>query len=181
MLLFCVIIVLEAVKIIIREATIEDIPEVAKLHVESWNKTYSGIISQEYLNNMKNNLSKRIDRMEKEFYLRKMIVAVIDKEIVAFSEFVFSNEFSKDLDVDSELCGLYVKNEYLNRGIGTEIFNYVKNLFKENNRKKMVLWCVKENQNAVNFYKRKGGTIIAEKKFILAGKEYNEIAFEYKL
>ena len=165
----------------IREATIEDIPEVAKLHVESWNKTYKGIISQEHLDNMRNNLAKRIERMKNEFNMRKMIVATKNDEIVAFSEFVFSNEFSKDLDIDCELCGLYVKNEYLNSGIGTMLFNYVRDLFKKNNKKKMGLWCVKENINAINFYKRKGGTIVSEKKFVLASKEYSEVAFIYDI
>lgn len=35
--------------LIIRKATVEDIPEVAKLHVSSWNNTYKGIIAQDHL------------------------------------------------------------------------------------------------------------------------------------
>ena len=168
-------------KLIIREATLEDIPEVAKLHVDSWNKTYKGIIEQEHLDNMKNNLDKRIERMKNEFNLRKMIVVILDNEIVAFSEFTLTNEFSKDLDIDCELCGLYVKNEYLGKGIGSKVFDYVKNIFVENNKKKMGLWCVKENNNAINFYIRKGGTQVKEKPFTLAGKDYSELAFIYNL
>ena len=60
--------------LIIREATLEDIPIVARLHVDSWNKTYKGIIDQEYLNNMKKNIDKRIERMHNEFKQRKMMV-----------------------------------------------------------------------------------------------------------
>mgnify|MGYP003292315644 CR=1 FL=1 len=48
----------------IRTATLEDIESVAKLHVDSWHETYAGIISQNYLDNMKNNLPKRIERMK---------------------------------------------------------------------------------------------------------------------
>ena len=168
-------------KLIIREATLEDIPEVAKLHVDSWNKTYKGIIEQEHLDNMKNNLDKRIERMKNEFNLRKMIVVILDNEIVAFSEFTLTNEFSKDLDIDCELCGLYVKNEYLGKGIGSKVFDYVKNIFVENSKKKMGLWCVKENNNAINFYIRKGGIQVKEKPFTLAGKDYSELAFIYNL
>ena len=96
-------------------------------------------------------------------------------------EYALTNEFSKDLDIDSELCGLYVKNEYLNLGIGTKMFNYVKNIFINNNKKSFGLWCLKENTNAIDFYKNKGGVIIAEKKFVLSGNEYNEVAFKYEL
>ena len=168
-------------KLIIREATEDDILEVAKLHVDSWNDAYKGIIAQDYLDSMKNNLEKRITRMKDEFNLRKMIVATINNEIVGFSEFVLSNDFSKDLDIDCELCGLYVKSAYLKTGIGTKLFNYVKELFISNNKKTMGLWCLKENKKTIKFYKNKGGTIIKEKKFTLAGKEYTEVAFKYDL
>ncbi|MBR4110129.1 MAG: GNAT family N-acetyltransferase [Clostridia bacterium] len=168
-------------KLIIREATLEDIPEVAILHVDSWYKTYKGIIEQEHLDNMKNNLDKRIERMKNEFNLRKMIVVILDNEIIAFSEFTLTNEFSKDLDIDCELCGLYIKNEYLGKGIGSKVFDYVKSTFVKNNKKKMGLWCVKENNNAINFYVKKGGIQVKEKPFTLAGKDYSELAFVYNL
>lgn len=165
----------------IRNATLADIESVAKLHVDSWHETYAGIISQDYLDNMKNNLEKRIQRMKNEFNLRTMIVVTLNDEIVGFSEFVFSNEFSKDLDIDCELCGLYIKNGYKHLGLGSIVFEYVKNLFKEKNKKKMGLWCVKENEPAISFYKKKGGSFTKEKTFTIADKEYSEIAFLYDL
>lgn len=165
----------------IRNATLEDIEQVARLHVDSWHETYAGIISQDYLDNMKSNLEKRIERMKNEFNLRTMIVVTLNEEIVGFSEFVFSNEFSKDLDIDCELCGLYIKNGYKHLGLGSIVFEYVTNLFKEQNKKKMGLWCVKENEPAISFYKKKGGVFTKEKSFTIAEKEYSEIAFLYDL
>lgn len=167
--------------IIIRNATVEDIEEVASLHVNSWHETYAGIISQNYLDNMKNNLPKRIERMKNEFNLRTMIVAVLNNEIVGFSEFVFSNEFAKDLDIDCELCGLYIKNGYKKLGLGSKIFEYVTNLFKENNKTKMGLWCVKENKPAISFYEKKGGVFTKEKTFTIDNQEYSEVAYIYNL
>jgi ribosomal protein S18 acetylase RimI-like enzyme len=130
---------------------------------------------------MKNNLSKRIERMKNEFNLRTMIVAVLNNEIVGFSEFVFSNEFSKDLDIDCELCGLYIKNGYKNLGLGSKMFEYVTNLFKADNKKTMGLWCVKENKPATSFYEKKGGVFTKEKKFTIDNQEYSEVAFTYHL
>lgn len=167
--------------IIIRKATLDDIEEVALLHVNSWYETYKGIISQSYLENMKNNLVKRIERMRNEFNLRMMIVAVIDNEIVGFSEFVLSNKFSKDLDIDCELCGLYIKNNYKNLGLGSKMFEYVVNIFKENNKKKMGLWCVKENIPAISFYEKKGGILTKEKTFTIDNQEYSEVSYTYHL
>ena len=101
------------------------------------------IILIDYLNNMKNNLDKRIERMKKEFNLRTMIVVTLNDEIVGFSEFVFSNEFSKDLDIDCELCGLYIKNGYKHLGLGSIVFEYVINLFKDNNSLRKIWEIVK--------------------------------------
>jgi len=133
------------------------------------------------LDNMKNNLDKRIERMKNEFSLRNMIVAILNNEIVGFAEFVYSNEFSKDLDIDCELCGLYIKNGYKNIGLGSIMFQYITTLFKEHNKKKMGLWCVKENIPAISFYKKKGGKLIKEKLFTIEEKQYSEVAFLYDL
>ena len=109
------------------------------------------------------------------------MIAIKNNEIVGFAEYISSNEFSKELDIDCELCGLYVKNEYIKTGVGTKIFNYVKDKFKDENKKRMGLWCSKENINAINFYTNKGGILSNEKTFNLAGKDYNEVAFIYEL
>ena len=49
-------------QLIIRNAILEDLPEIAKLHVDNWNKRYREIIAHDYLENIKNNLDKRIKR-----------------------------------------------------------------------------------------------------------------------
>jgi hypothetical protein len=37
---------------ILRAATTEDIPAIARVHVDTWRSTYSGIIPEEYLANL---------------------------------------------------------------------------------------------------------------------------------
>lgn len=165
----------------IRNATLEDIKQIARLHIDSWHETYSGIISQEHLDNMKNNLENRIEKMKKEFNLRTKIVITLNDEIVGFADFVSSNKFSKDLNIDCEICGLYIKNGYKHLGLGSMIFEYITNIFKENNKKKMGIWCLKENLPAISFYKKKGGTITTEKSITIGNLEYTEVAFLYNL
>ena len=79
------------------------------------------------------------------------------------------------------MCGLYIKNGYKNLGLGSKIFEYVVNLFKEDDKKKMGLWCVKENYPAISFYKKKGGIPTTEKKFTIDNQEYSEVSFTYHL
>lgn len=167
----------------IRNANINDTKEIVQLIIDSWNKTYKGIISQIYLDHMKKNKNEMLKKMTDEFNKKVIVVATYNNEIVAFSEFTFSNEFSLDLDIDCELCRLYVKNSYQKLGIGTILYEYVVNLLRKENKKKMGVWCIKNNVPAILFYKNKGGQIIKETNFTLSGDKeiYKMIALTFDL
>ncbi|MCY9076700.1 GNAT family N-acetyltransferase, partial [Bacillus inaquosorum] len=38
--------------VILREAKVEDIKDIAKVHVDSWGTTYRGIVPADYLNSL---------------------------------------------------------------------------------------------------------------------------------
>ena len=84
-------------------------------------------------------------------------------------------------EADCELLALYVKYEYKHKGVGTKLFSYVKEEFKKMNKHKMILWCLKENENAKKFYTKMGGKVVAEKDIEFGGKLYKEVAFLYSL
>ncbi len=54
---------------------------------------------------------------------------------------------------------IYLKKEYRNKGIGTDI---IKNIIKENNI--IYLWVYKSNTKAISLYKKLGFSIIQEEK-----------------
>lgn len=169
--------------IIIRKATTDDIDSVARLHVKSWKDTYSGIVSKEHIDNMVNNIDKRIERMHNEFNLRTMIVATINNKIVGFAEYIDSNKYSSDYDVDCELCGLYIDKEYQGKGIGTKLFNYIADSFVKLGKEKMIVWCLEDNITAIRFYNlvNKGGKPEFIKEAKIGDKLYNEVGFIYNL
>ncbi len=170
-------------KIKIRNANLNDINDIVQLIIDSWNETYRGIISQAYLDDMKKNKTKLIKIMANEFNQKKIFVAIYNNEIIGFSELAFSNEFSLDLDIDCELCRLYVKNNYKKLGIGTKLYEYVISLFRKDNKKKMGVWCVKDNISAIVFYTKKGGKIDKETDFTLSdsNKIYKMVALSFDL
>lgn len=85
------------------------------------------------------------------------------------------------LDVDCELCALYVRTKNKGLGIGKALINYVKNKFKNAGRKKMILWCLKDNYSARMFYEKMGGIFHSEKIIIKGEKEYKEVSYLYDL
>lgn len=50
-----------------------------------------------------------------------------------------------------------VRPDLKRSGIGKSLFNYVCLRFKKENKHKMVLWCLKENESSKKFYLRMGG------------------------
>ena len=132
---------------------------------------------------MVNNIDKRIERMHNEFNLRTMIVATIDNKIVGFAEYIDSNKYSSDCDVDCELCGLYIDKDYQGKGIGTKLFNYVVDYFNSLGKEKMILWCLEDNTPAIKFYIGviKGATKTFMKEIEIGDNYYNEIGITYSL
>lgn len=164
----------------IRKATEDDIEAIVEIKIDGWKTAYRGIIDDAYL--------ETLDKEEKMAKMRKydlqdgFIVAVIESEIVGFCSYIDSNQFSNEYrEIDCELCALYVKSDLKRNGIGRKLFLYVVNEFMEQQKSKMILWCLKENYAGRAFYEKMGGQKYAEKKEKFGAKEYEEVAYSYDL
>lgn len=69
--------------------------------------------------------------------------------------------------------GIFIKEEYQNKGVGSKLLNYIKNLYNE-----LYLNVYKNNDNAIEFYKKHNFNIIKEQ----IDKNTNEIelVMQYK-
>lgn len=167
-------------EIIIRNATRDDIGIVVDIQVSGWQTAYKGIVDDEYLNSMSK--EEKIKKREEDFDSCGFIVAEINGKVVGFCRYIDSNENNKEVeDIDCELLALYVDYRMKNKGIGRRLFTYVTDEFKRKNKKKMILWCFKDNESAKGFYVKMGGKLSNEKAIEFGGKKYLEIAFEYDL
>lgn len=97
------------------------------------------------------------DRMtEQNFYsefkepTRKYFVAINEKqEVIAYVGVI-------DTQTDYNIMGIAVQEEYQNKGIGTQLINYLKNFGKEKNVQTISLEVDEKNLVAINFYKKMG-------------------------
>ena len=166
--------------IIIRRVKEEDLPFVVDIQVEGWRTAYRGIIDDNTLDNM--NKDAKLEKRRKDYDQNGFIVAEINDEIVGFCRYVDNNSFSPNIEeIDCELMALYVKPELKFRGIGTKLFTFVVDEFKSKSKKKMIIWCLKDNEPSKRFYTKMGGTIVAEKRFEMDGKTYVDVGFLYNL
>ena len=108
----------------------------------------------------------------------KYIVAELKREIVGFCRYTL-NYSKSDENANGEIIALYVKPNLKYNGIGTKMFSYVMNEFKENGSHRIVWGCLKENFSSRKFYEKMGGKVYTEKWFERGEKEYKEVFYEY--
>lgn len=166
--------------LIVRDVKFEDLEQVVDIQVRAWQTAYKGIIDDKYLESM--DKSKRLEKRKKDYMQNRFIVAELDNKIVGFCRFIENNSFSSNIkNIDSEIMALYVEPNLKRNGIGKALFDYVKNDLKSQNKKHMIIWCLKENMPSRMFYEKMGGNIIGEKEFYLEENTYIEIGYIYDL
>ncbi len=164
----------------IRNVEEKDLKEVVKIQVTSWQDTYKNIIDNSFLDSM--NIDEITERRKKDYQKGGFIVAIENNEIVGFSRYVDTNQFTPEYDdIDCEIIALYVRLDKKHKGIGKMMFNYIVNEFKQKNKKKMIIWCLKENYPSKKFYERMGGVIKGEHNINFGGQEYPEVGYEFIL
>lgn len=166
--------------IVIRNIEEKDIPSVVDIHIDGWKSAYKGIVDDNVLNSM--NRNERIEKRRNDYKENGFIVAELNNQIVGFCRYIDSNKFSQDiLDIDCELLALYVKPSLKHNGIGTKLFQFVRNEFKGKNKAKMILWCLKDNEPSKKFYAKMGGEIMKERTIEIGKKGYLEVGFMYNI
>lgn len=170
-------------KLIIREALLNDIEDVVTLQVDGWCETYKGIISDDYLISLKSNIQDKIKEAIKVFNedkFSKRFVVTLENEIIACFSLIFPSQIPSNLEAEVQLSDMYVRNGYTGFGIGTKIFEFIKDFLLSNEKNTLCAWCFKDNINAINFYKRKGGVIKKEVLKTIFDKKYTVVCFYYE-
>lgn len=166
--------------LIIRDVEPQDIDIITDINIECWKKCYSGIIDEDYLENI--DRENRFLNMTRTIENNRFVVAEDDGRVLGFCRYVLNNGFSPNFDeIDAEVCALYVDVNFQNKGIGTKLLEYVLEDLKKNGKKKIIIWCLKKNENARLFYSKMGGTVYSERKVKIEDKEYDEIAYKYDI
>jgi 3-deoxy-manno-octulosonate cytidylyltransferase (CMP-KDO synthetase) len=167
--------ILEQEKIIYRRANVTDALAVAKVHIESWRKSFAGIVAQEFLNNLS------IEKREKAFQQGfgeanyKMFVAeTIRDGVVGFADFGKSRENESTLE--GELYAIYLLPEWQRKRIGENLFRLCQKEMIADKINSMSLEALKASPYK-SFYKKMGGQIVGQGKHSLANVEYETVFY----
>ena len=163
---------------IIRFNRIEDQIQMAHIKIDGWQNTYDKIIAEKYLKGM--DYEEQSERYFRSFeeYKDKVLVAVRGNEVLGYSCF---NPMESSFKYDSELESLYIKNSEQHKGIGSALFKETAKELLSLGRRNMIIWCLKDNTNAIKFYESLGGIKSETKMANIGGELYEEFGFYFDL
>lgn len=166
---------------IIREATNQDIPAIAKVHVDTWKSTYKNIFSNDFLANI--SYQKREQGWHQIFANasdNNSFTYVIESDanqIVGFAN--AGTEREGNPIYSGELYAIYIIENFQQQGIGKKLVKTVVEKLKRMQIDSMLVWVLKDN-TACSFYENLGGRKVAEKEIIREENKLIEIAYGWK-
>ena len=159
--------------IIIRNAEKEDVRQIAEILVEDWQTAYRGIIDSDYLDAM--SVDGRYEIEVRRY--GKYVVAAEGSRILGYAWL----EAADDGEADCEIIALYVRYAERNKGIGKRLFRHAVQVFREAGKKRMIIWCLKANDEARKFYEKAGGKTFRTGTHPWGNKDYEMISYLYDL
>ncbi len=159
--------------IIVRKAEKEDVRQIAEILVEDWQIAYRGIMDDAFLDSI--SVDQRYEIEIKRY--QKLIVAADADRILGYAWL----ESPDEEPADCEIIALYVRYADRNQGIGKLLMQDAVNRFRENGKKRMIIWCLKENHESRRFYEKTGGKEFQAGSHRWGDKEYEMISYLYDL
>jgi len=155
--------------ITIRLAAPADAPEMAEIHMRSWEAAYRDIIPIEYIrekNATRPALWKRIliDDNTTEYAIQSggKIIGIMGIAV------------SRDEDADNAICELksiYLHPDHFRQGIGTQAMAFAFEKARKLGKSVMTLWVFAENDNSIKFYEKCGFAPDGKTKTLDCGKK----------
>jgi ribosomal protein S18 acetylase RimI-like enzyme len=168
---------------IIRAAKFTDAEGIARVHDESMETTYSGILNK-WLDNLSHEqhvmMWKNVLSAETNEFYENFIMHVAENEPGGIIGFVFGGKKRQHDNIyTGELFGIYLLREYQRQGIGHKMISAFAQSLLNIDVESMMVWDLAENE-AIRFYEKLGGRKICENRLANGDKEYTLLNYGWK-
>lgn len=136
----------------IRSATIDDAPEIAQIHVSSWQAAYKGLMPDDFLANLSVENRTRgwcatVERGEET-----VLVVEDDDEICGFASCDKTRDEDLDPSVVGEILTIYLDPSSYGKGYGKLLMEQTLAVLREQGFREVMLWVLDGNERAIRFY-----------------------------
>jgi ribosomal protein S18 acetylase RimI-like enzyme len=160
----------------IRPTREQDIPSIARVHVESWRTTYRGIVADSFLDAL--SYQKHEDRHRRYMAQPGTVhfVAELPRDgIVGF--LMGGRERSGDVQFPGELFAIYILDQNRRQGIGSALVRHWAASLRRAGLNSALVWVLVENKPAIAFYRRLGCRQLREQMVEIGGDSMKEFAY----
>ncbi len=152
--------------------TADEIDGKGRVHHQSWQETYAGLIDAEYLNGMTEEKCIKIARQWRD----NILVAKDGEKVIGFAAYgAYRDDTLPDC---GEVYAIYVLREYHGKKVGYNLMNAAVAQLKD--YEKIALWVLKGNERAIGFYTKYGFQFDGTEQEILLGTPNTELRMIYK-
>ena len=140
----------------IRNATLDDAPRIAEIHVCGWRYAYRGLISDNELFSKRQvhksqiNIQNKIENGDRLFIYEDES----DNIIKAYSFHGKSRDGDKKDEY--EIYAIYVQPEFTRMNIGSILLNEIENQAKRDCCDELLIWVLDKNEKGKSFYWKNG-------------------------
>jgi len=147
----------------IRKANPSDAPDIARIHIGTWQVAYRGQLPDSLLDGLSAQLDRRIAFWERWLTVdgptrgQTAIVAEVGGRVVGFVTFGDAEGEPCDLQV-GEVYAIYLDPNYWNRGYGRDLFSAAVDGLRVHGYREATLWVLESNARTRRFYETAGWT-----------------------
>jgi ribosomal protein S18 acetylase RimI-like enzyme len=162
----------------VRPAVIDDADGIARVHVASWRTTYLGLLSDDFLSSLSE--ESYTDRWRRVIGdgLSRVFVVGDDAEIVGFAS--CGRERAGETGFSGELYAIYILDSAQRQGHGRELVRSVAGALREMKLPDMIVWVLRDNTAARNFYERLGGAYVRAQPITIGTSTLEEVSYGWR-
>jgi L-amino acid N-acyltransferase YncA len=161
----------------IREARVEDVPAIAKVHVDSWRTTYRGIVPDAYLDAL---AYENREQLWNGFFADpepRGVLYVAENDVGQIVGFASGGPvWETDPVYTGELYAIYLFKAAQGGGIGRQLIGVVASGLLQRGHQSILAWVLADNPSC-RFYEAVGGKLVQEKLIEIGGVNLREVAF----
>jgi len=165
----------------IRSADVDDAAAIARVHVLSWRSTYYGLLPPEFLESLtETGYADRWRRFISERSSRIYVVQEGDDRSAVVGFASGGRERAGETGYAGELYAIYLIESSQRRGYGRELVRAVAGGLRELGLEDMIVWVLKDNQPARDFYERLGGLYVRTQPITIGSVTLEEVSYGWR-
>ena len=161
----------------VRPATGEDLPRIAEVHVDSWQRSFAGIVPDSYLRGMSVEKRLRAYRERESGGYYEMLVAEHPEDgVVGFVDF---GTPKLAVEYDAQIYSFYLLPENQRKGLGERLFRRCAERLVRTGKRSLCLDALEVSPYRA-FYEKMGGRIIGRNRHKLGDEDFETVIYGWE-